>query len=128
MGMTTNLIVLSFCLSFAIYMGTPAHHSSLFFDIVTGHTSQLYERLSSELAILLAISTLAGVAVMAAGQGVSYALFTGISIFLLSFVTLPVDVIFEADMPIEIKTLLVGVFGIMYVMSILSWFKGGTDM
>lgn len=127
MGMTTNIIIFSFVLSFVIYMGTPTHSSSLFFSIVTGHTEQLYSRIVPQLSLIFVLSGAAAVAVVLLGQGVSYALFAGIATFLLSFLTLPADVLMETEIPIEIKTLIIGVFGIMYVMAMLSWFKGDVE-
>ena len=123
MGMTSNIIVLMFILSFAIYLGTPDHNGTLFLDLVTGG-----ENLKGQMVLLFSLAGVSAIASGLFGVSPSYALFTAIGTFLLGFFTLPTSVFMSADLPIEIKLLMAGIFGIMFVMSLLSWFKGVGDL
>lgn len=123
MGMTSNIIVLMFILSFAIYLGTPEHNGTLFLDLVTGG-----QNLRAQMVGLFALAGLSGIAAGLFGVSPSYALFTTIGTFLLGFFTLPTSVFMSTTLPIEIKLLMAGIFGIMFIMSLLSWFKGVGDL
>lgn len=117
--MTTNIIVLMFVLSFALYLGTPTHESSLFYDILNSRTT-----ISNQFYLLLIAAGGIGVVAYLFGVSPTYAIFAGITSFLLGFFTLPTAVFASMELPVEIKLLLGGVFGIMYLLSLLSFFKG----
>lgn len=119
MGFTANIIILMFCLSFAIYLGTPEHNSTLFLTLVTSGTN-----IQAKFVTLIALAGVATVAAGLFGISPSYALFAGITSFMIGFFTLPVDVFTSAVLPTDVKLLLGGIFGILFILSLLDFFKG----
>jgi hypothetical protein len=56
-----------------------------------------------------------------------FGLFAGIGMFLATFFTFPIGVFAEAGLPTELKAFVGCVYGVMYVIAILTWFKGGGE-
>ncbi len=123
MGMGSNIIILMFVLSFALYMGTPEHESSLFFSVLTG-SDHIYSTIQAQLLIIAGLGILGGVASGLFSGSITYAIFGGITTILGSFVVLPTSVLLSASIPDEFKVLLIGVFGLLYILTVLDFFRG----
>lgn len=122
-GVVTTILVLLFTISFALYLGTPDHRSSLMFSIISGTYNG--SGLKTQFLIMLGVTGITTVAVVLLALPSQYAPFIAITSFLLTFVTLPTDLMVNAELPTELQILLGGVFSIMYIMGLLGWFKGG---
>jgi hypothetical protein len=122
-AMATTIIILTFCMSFAIYLGTG--NGTMFTQMLglSGTGGSLY----SSFYLLLTVTAVVSVAVGLISFPNPYALFSVITVLILSFVTLPVDLLTSAILPTNIKLLVGGVFGIMYLMAVLGWYKGGAE-
>lgn len=84
--MAMNIIVLMIIMSFALYLGTPDHSSTMFFSLLSGKTTII-----QQLYILLTAAGLIGVAAGLFGVSPTYALFTAITSFLVGFFVLPTE-------------------------------------
>jgi len=118
-------ILLIFILSFALWMGVPEHPKPLLFSIATGDIElTLNSSLYIKIFFLLTSSLAIWVSASLFKTQSPYSLFAGITVFLLSFATLPLDLFSAVSVPMEIKFLVGGSFAILYMLSVLSWFKG----
>lgn len=122
-NIATSIILITFCMSFAIYLGTG--EGTMFTRIIglSSSTGTLYLG-------FLALITVAGVSGIAVGLFSfpnPYAIFSVITILLLGFFTLPIDLLTSTTIPSTIKLFVGGVFGIMYILAVLGWFHGGQE-
>jgi len=122
-GLVTIIVILMFVLSFALYMGTPDHSSSMLFSILGGKTN-LFNQFKWLITVGLATVVVAGLL----GFPNQYLIFAGITVLLLGFITLPTDLLVSTTLPIEIKTFIAGVFSFLYILGLITWYKGGTEL
>jgi len=119
----TTIIIITFCMSFAIYLGTG--QGTMFTRIlgISGTSGSLY----TAMIILLTVTAVTSIGVGLFSFPNPYLIFSTITIFILGFLTLPIDLLTSATLPSTIKLFVGGVFGIMYVMGTLGWFHGGSE-
>jgi len=122
-GISTTILVITFCMSFAIYLGTG--NGTIFTQILglSGESGTLYISFMT----LLAVAGISSIAVGLFSFPNPYAIFSAMTIILLGFFTLPVDLLTSAVLPNEIKLFVGGVFGLMYILATLGWFHGGVE-
>lgn len=119
MGLTITILILTFAMSFAIYLGTG--NGTMFTHLVglgTG-TGALY----SSFYILLTVTAVSSIAVGLFSFPNPYAIFSGITILVLGFFTLPTDLLVSVELPTTIKLFIGGAFGLLYILSVLGWYK-----
>lgn len=122
-NINTTIIVITFCMSFAIYMGTG--EGTLFTQMVGLSTAG--GTLYTEFLILLGVGVVTSLVVGLFSFPNPYAIFSGITVLILGFFTLPIDLLTSTTLPLQIKLFVGGVFGIMYILSVLGWFHGGQE-
>jgi len=122
-GLVTIIVILMFVLSFALYMGTPDHSSSMFFSILAGKTN-LFNQFKWLVTIGIGTVLVAGLL----GFPNQYLIFAGITVLLLGFITLPTDLLVSTTLPTEIKTFIVGIFSFLYILGLINWYKGTGEM
>jgi hypothetical protein len=121
-NMFLAITVLMFCISFALYLGTPNHQSSMLFSLLSGSGN-----LKSQFFVLISIGIFATVAVGLFGFPNQYLIFAGLTVLLLGFATLPTDILVDTSIPTEIKLFFGGVYTLIYILSLLTWYKGQID-
>lgn len=119
----TTILVLTFCMSFAIYLGTG--QGTIFTQMVG--LSAVSGSLYTGFMLLLTVTVGATVVVGIFSQLNPYALFSGIGILVLGFFTLPIDLLASTTLPLSIKAFIGGLFGMMYILATLGWFKGQNE-
>ena len=122
LGTGTTVYLLMFIMSFVIYLGTPAHHSTLFMDALTGNFD--YLTLNASLLLNLSVAAITGVFVFAITRDAIQSFVVGIIGFLSTFIVIPLGVLSDAALPASFKALLLGIFGLLYVMAMFSFVRG----
>lgn len=120
-GIVTVIIIITFCMSFAIYLGTG--QGTMFTNMLgmSGQGGSLW----NNFIILLTVTAVASIGVGLFTFPNPYLIFSGITVFILGFLTLPIDLLTSTAIPSTLKLFIGGVFGIMYIMGTLGWFHGG---
>ena len=121
--MGTTIIILTFCMSFAIYLGTGT--GTIFTQLIG--LSQSTGTLYTGIMVVLGIGVASAVTVGFISFPNPYALFGLFAGVLLGFFTFPVDLITSTMLPTTIKLFVGGVFAIMYIMAIIGWYHGGAE-
>jgi hypothetical protein len=121
-GLGTSILVLMFIISFALYLGTPTHTSSIFLSWLGGKYT--HASIMSSLTVSIALTAVSGIIAYAVTKDIMTPLIVSVTTFLISLIAVPLDTLNEAVIPVEFKVLLVGVFGLMYVLAMASFFRG----
>lgn len=132
MGMGGNMLIMLFCISFALYllpqeMGGTTSMYNAYKAKIGSDTSAMSLSSASLINVLLGSGGLSIVAGIAAySYGVIYVIPAMVAVWLISFFLLPISYIgTEIAMPIEINYFLTGLFGIMILIIIVDFIRGG---
>ena len=124
MNIGTSVIILMFIISYGLWLidglDTP-------FTLLIGSFDQP-DLSTLKTAVLICI----GLGIASFGAGLfsfpnQYSVFSSIAIFFVGFFTLPIDVFTATTLPMELKVFLGVIFGLLYLIAIISWYKGGTE-
>jgi hypothetical protein len=126
MGMGTIIIILTLVMSFGIYMAVPEHPAPMMFSISGGKpVFSFFNSLSTSAKAIVGVAVALGIGVGLISFPNPYLIFAGITTFLFILATFPMSLFTNAVIPVELKALFGSIFGILYILAILSWYKGG---
>lgn len=122
MGLAFNIIGLMFCISFVAYaFGYP----STFFSMLSGSFN--VNALLANSQTTLALATAVAITTALVSFPNPFIIFNVIAAFLLTFVTFPESLFNEIGMPFEIRIFLTSLYGVAYIIAVVSWFKGSGE-
>ena len=128
MGLGTNVIVLLMVTAYILSLaGYPCAATTILSGFLDGNLSA-GNILGNGLTTLLTIAVPVGIIATLVTFPNPYAIFAGITGILLTFFTFPYSIFSEPSMPSEIKILVGGTFAMIYLLALISWFKGGGEL
>ncbi len=131
MGNVATILIMMTILNVGLlFFGFDSGATTLFkflnVDSETGQVNQAVD-ITGQLIAMLTINLGAGIAagglLFLAGQG-QYAIFAGIVTWLLGFAFLPMTLLTRPEIPVMIKTLIIAPLFIMYILALVSFFRG----
>lgn len=127
MNVWMTILVLMVCSTFCLSLiGYKPLALSLFDTLSFGQTG--IESLQNQFLILLTTGLITSVILAGLyGYPNQWLIFAGLTAFLLSFATLPTSLLVDGMIPGPIRIFVGAIFTLMYVTSLLSWFKGGSE-
>ncbi len=124
-----SMVALMALMSFALYMIMPGHESSMLFSLIGGIDNITESQLYLAMVAMFGLSVVAGLAAAVVSGSINpFAIFANIaSSVLLLLAVFPTKLLASTDVPDDIKMLVGGIFGILFVITLLTWFKGQSD-
>lgn len=124
-----SMVALMALMSFALYMIMPGHESSMLFSLIGGIDNITESQLYLAMVAMFGLSVVAGLAAAVVSGSINpFAIFANIaSSVLLLLAVFPTNLLASTDVPDDIKMLVGGIFGILFVITLLTWFKGQSD-
>lgn len=127
MGMGTLLLLIFFIITVVLWMAGERSLVSEIFEAnpETGEMTISFASLTKTLAISAGIA-FPGIVVGLYGivTGNPWAIFVGVAAWLMTWAILPIGLLTDPLMPVEIKFILGGGLSLLWALSILSWFRG----